>query len=110
MAVAVAREGVVMKTKGYPLVLSLVFCCYGLRGCGVDYRFLVFGLMIMFPLVSLLFPRRPQVYLNVDGCLKLGCLAQASMVLPADDSPDGGNGADPADEDVAGDVGMEVEV
>lgn len=105
----VARKDVVLKTKGCSLVRSLIFCCFGLRGCGVDYRFLVFGFMIL--LSTCCFPRRPQVYLNSDGRLKLGCLAQASMVLPADDkSSDSPNdGADPAD-DVEGDIDMEVEV
>lgn len=51
-----------------------------------------------------------QVYLSLDGALKLGCLAQAMMVAPKNDAsllPDGAAGLD---DEMEGEVDMEVEV
>ena len=50
-----------------------------------------------------------QVYISMDGSLKVGCLAQAMMVSPKGDvaaSPDVGG----MDDELEGEVDMEVEV
>lgn len=51
-----------------------------------------------------------QVYLSVSGCLKLGCLAQAMMVAPKDAATAPNDGMNGMDEDVEGEVDMDVEV
>lgn len=54
-------------------------------------------------------PRFVQVYLNISGHLKLGCLAQAMVVAPKDDMTTPTNGIDGLAE-VEGEVDMEIEV
>lgn len=51
-----------------------------------------------------------QIYLNLDGCLKLGCLAQAMMVAPKDNASVSSDGVGEVAQEVEGDVDMEVEV
>lgn len=50
-----------------------------------------------------------QVYLNISGKLKLGCLAQAMVVAPKDTVATPTDGIDGMDE-VEGEVDMEIEV
>ena len=50
------------------------------------------------------------MYFNIDGYLKLGCLAQAMMVAPKDAAGTRNDGVDGMDGKVDGEVDMEIEV